>query len=80
MCTPHDSSSYGLDLTVHILLVSLLSVFTKWISLSFTMFLTARDTRTGLALGLHGTWINCDFLPAEVLLMAVKYAFPMDYK
>lgn len=44
------------------------------------MFLAAGDTRIELALALRYTWINCDFMPAEVLLMAVKYAFPLDYK
>lgn len=51
----------------------------EWVSFFFT-FLPSRDIGTAWALPLQSTWVSCNFLPAEVPLIAVKYIFPMDYK
>lgn len=50
------------------------------VSFFFFTFLPARDIGTAPALPLQSTLVSCDFLPAEVPLIAVKYIFPMDYK
>lgn len=51
--------------------------------MNFSFFYCGSDClglQTGLALALHDTWVKCDFLPEEVLLMVMKCAFPVDYK
>lgn len=51
----------------------------EWVSFFFT-FLPSRDIGTAWSLPLQSTWVSCNFLSAEVPLIAVKYIFPMDYK